>query len=300
MTKFFNKWHLPQISWSFKNYRVNIQQLNPQKGTVFASFGLSKMEREDELLTGLKDEVMNIFYNLIDENPNNRAVLLKIIDVIQKDKDNEFPFKEFDVEGYDDDKIIFSDGLILVQVVKQDDKYIGTIEGAWFNSPNEEPVQIPFPKISESYDNVFNAIFQIMNLRWDIIKRYYRPFRLNRMRNIEELYRNPLFEEWRKVTFYERGLVGLDYIDVWKAVEDKVCKISHMSTLSLDFDSNLIDLPEKVSNILIAIKLPKNHEIDSIHKVAEKFVDKVDPDCQVLWQSIHHDKNEIEIIYLYN
>ncbi|MBU0459573.1 MAG: hypothetical protein KJ771_02085 [Nanoarchaeota archaeon] len=148
MKRFFKKGNLPRISWSFKNYRVNIQQLNPQKGTVFASFGLSKMNREDELLTGLKDEVMNIYYNLIDENPKNREVLLKIIEIIKKDKDNRFPFNEFDVDGWEDDSITFSDGLIDVKVTKQDDKYVGTIEGAWFNSPNEEPVQLPIPKMS--------------------------------------------------------------------------------------------------------------------------------------------------------
>jgi len=244
----------------------------------------------------LKQEVLNTANILIEEDENNKKIVLKVLDYIKKTDDIEFPH-ELDVEGYEDNSITFSDGLIDIKVAKQDDKYVGTIESCWFGSPNEEPFQLPLPKISYTYENQFNAIFQILNMRWDIINRYYLP-KMN-IQNNEELSKNLNFTEWKKIMF-GIGLCGLDFVDVHNAVKNKVCTISQISVKGLDSLPKSVDFPSKVSNLILAIKIPKNQGLDEINKIAEIFTEKVDEDSQVLWQSINHDKDEVEIIYLYN
>jgi hypothetical protein len=244
----------------------------------------------------LKEEVVNTAHILLEENPKNKEIVFKILDYIQNDKELEYPH-ELDVESWEDDSITFTDGLILLNIAKQDDKYIGTIEGNWFSSPNEKPVQLPIPKITESYENQFNAIAQTIIQRGDIVNRYYLP-KLN-IKNNEELSKNPNFRKWKKIMF-GISLCGLDFVDVHKAVKNQECILSHIAVKDVESLPNSIDFDKKVSNCLIAIKIPQSKGLDEINKIAEIFTEKLDEDCQVLWQAINHNKEDYEIIFLYN
>ena len=244
----------------------------------------------------LKEEVVNTAHILLEEKPENKEVVFKILNDIQNDKEFEIPH-ELDVESWEDDSITFSDGLTLLKIAKQDDKFVSTIEGCWFGAKNEEPYQLPIPQITESYENQFNAIAQTIIQRGDIVNRYYLPNL--KIQNNEELSKNPNFREWKKVMF-GIGLCGLDFIDVHKSVLDKACEMSYFSFKQPSELNELIKKDEGISNYLIAMKVPQNTSLDEINKIAEICTEKLNSECNILWQAINHDKEEFEIIVLYN
>ena len=244
----------------------------------------------------LKEEVVHTAQILLEENPENKEIVFKILNDIQKDNESEIP-RELDVEAWDDDSITFTDGLILLTIAKQDDKFISTIEGCWFGAKNEEPFQLPIPKKTEPYENQFNAIAQTIIQRGDVVNRYYLP-NLHVLNNAE-LSKNPNFIKWKKIMF-GIGLCGLDFIDVYKSVLDKTCEVSYFSSKQLSELNDQIKADDGISNYLIAMRVPENASLDEINKIAEMCIEKLDPECNILWQAVNHDKKEYEIIVLYN
>ena len=88
--------------------------------------------------------------------------------------------------------------------------------------------------------------------------------------------------------------------ELHKAIKNKVCTLYHIAIKDIEHLPNSIDFDKKVSNCLIAIKMPRSKGLTEINKIAETITGKLDDDCQVLWQAINHNKKNYEMIVLYN
>lgn len=248
----------------------------------------------------LNKEIRNIALNLIRENKDNEESVLKVLDYIETQQTIDIPH-EIKLEGWDDNLINFTDGVLSLLITKEDDHYKTKIESCIFcNYYDNEEFTFPIPEKEHKHSNVFVAISQIMLLREDYMLKYYQPNDLLCIKNYSDLIENPDFNEWKEIVFSEKGLYGIDFTDIYEALENKECSLIKISSQNEINPSNFNDLPSDLSNVVFAIKLPKNKGNEEINKVAEMITEKLPEDCNILWQGVESEDDKTEIIVIYN
>jgi len=123
---------------------------------------------------------------------------------------------------------------------------------------------------------------------------------LSKIANFDEINKNPLFPIWREIVSGSAALCGLDYIDVYTAVKDKVCFLSGFSANSIELLGNKISFDGALSNAIIVVNLPKEGFLDEAMEIVEIVKSKLPFDCSVIYQVFITENDIFEVVVLTN
>tara|TARA_Y100000031_G_scaffold127432_1_gene145095 strand:+ start:10571 stop:10987 length:417 start_codon:yes stop_codon:yes gene_type:complete len=121
----------------------------------------------------------------------------------------------------------------------------------------------------------------------------------SKISNFNALSENKDFKEWKDIIFGV-GLWGLDYIDVYNAVENKEMKIQKIKAAHLSDIVYLLkqQIQHDSSAVIIALKVYGSNPVNSISQIQESVISSLNDNAEVLIQGIENKTEEFEIILL--
>lgn len=124
----------------------------------------------------LNDDLLVFCSILSKEDKNNEDKIIKVLDSFNDEQDTyEYstnPPHDWLVENYEDDYILFNNGVFMIQVKKEGDKFSLTIESGYFGKHTEE-IRFPFKKQIFNFDSVFEAMAKAINLQEELYEDYF-------------------------------------------------------------------------------------------------------------------------------
>ncbi|MDO8740410.1 MAG: hypothetical protein Q7J54_02415 [Candidatus Woesearchaeota archaeon] len=111
---------------------------------------------------------------MIKKNPGKKRTILKILDTLTADSHfiNHFscPPHEVDATNWDKKYIVFTNGVFFIAVIRKQGEYAVELESCSFGRGG---LRFPIKKQSESYSNVFKAIWRAFALKSNLEEEYF-------------------------------------------------------------------------------------------------------------------------------